>query len=125
MLMGAGAILSFSWKQKLNIGSSTEAELVGISDALGLTIWNNYFMYEQGYSIDINIMFQDNQFNILLAKNGRSLAGKKSKHKKNHYFLINDKVHWEDLEIRYKPTCEIMADYQSNNRQGKLLFTVM
>ena len=45
-------------------------------------------MEAQGYTIDSNILFQDNQSTILLAKNGRSYAGKKSKHNKNRYFLI-------------------------------------
>ena len=40
-------------------------------------------MEAQGYTIDSNILFQDNQSTILLAKNGRSYAGKKSKHNKN------------------------------------------
>ena len=65
-------------------------------------------------------MFQDNQSTILLVNNGRISAGKKSKHIKNRYFPITDKVHQEDLEIRYKPTGEMLADYQSKLQQGKL-----
>ena len=90
--MGTGEILSFSSNQKLNTGSSTEAELIGIADALGLMMWTKYFIELQGYSIDSNILFQDNQSTILLAKNGRSSAGKKSNHIKNCYLLITDKV---------------------------------
>ena len=56
--MGAGAIMSFSRKHNLNNGSSTEAELVGIADSLGLMICTKYFMEAQGYSIDSNILFQ-------------------------------------------------------------------
>ena len=52
-----------------------------------------YFMEAQGYSIDSNIMFQYNQSTILLENNGGSLAGKNSKHIKNRYLLITDKVH--------------------------------
>ena len=58
--MGAGAIMSFSRKQKLDTGSSTEAELLGIYDSLGLIICTKYFMEAQGCSIDSNIMFQYN-----------------------------------------------------------------
>ena len=94
--------------------------MVGIADALGIIMWTKYFMEVQGYSTECNILFQDNQSTILIAKNGRSLAGKKSKHIKNRYFLITDKVHQEDLEIRYKTTCEMLAEYQSNPQQGKL-----
>ena len=91
--MGAGAIMSFSRKQKLDTGSSTEAELLGIYDSLGLIICTKYFMEAQGCSIDSNIMFQYNQSTILLANNGRSLAGKNSKQTENSYFLIADKAH--------------------------------
>ena len=88
MFMGEGIILILSRNQKLNTGSSTEAELLGISDALGLMMYTKYFMEAQGYSIDSNILFQDNQSTILLANTGRSSAGKESKHIKNCYLLI-------------------------------------
>ena len=45
MSMGKGAILSFSRGQKLNAGSSTEAELIGIADALGIILWKKYVVY--------------------------------------------------------------------------------
>ena len=70
---------------------------MGISDVLGLMIWNKYFMEGQGDSIDINILFPDNQSNLLLANNGRRSVGKNSNHINNRYFLIIDKVHQEDL----------------------------
>ena len=105
--------MSLSSKQKLNNGSSTEAELVGIADALGLMVWTKYFMEAQGYIIGSYILFQDNHSTIILTKNGRILAVNNSNHIKNHYFLITDKVHQEDLEICYKPTGEIMDNYQS------------
>ena len=73
-------------------------------------------MEVQGYSTDINILFQDNQSTILLAKNGRILECKKRKHIKKCYLLITDKVHQEDLEIRCKPTGDILDDYQSNTQ---------
>ena len=99
MYMGKGEILSFSRKKKTNTAISTEAELVGIADAIGLIMWVKYFMEAQGYTIDSNILLQDNKSNILLAKNGRSSAGKKSKHINNLYFLITDNVQQGDLEI--------------------------
>eukprot|EP00957_Ditylum_brightwellii_P020639 1556166-Ditylum_brightwellii.AAC.1 len=34
MSLGLGAVMSGSWREKLNTGSSTKAELVGIGDAL-------------------------------------------------------------------------------------------
>ena len=112
ILIGVGAIISSSRQQNLKTNSSIEAELVGTDDALGMIMFTKHFMEAQGYSIDITILFQDNQSNIMLENNGRSLAGKKSKHITNRYFLITDQLHQEALEICYKPTSEMMADYQ-------------
>ena len=44
MSIGVCEILSLSRKQKLNTSSSTEAEFVGIANALGLMMCNKYFM---------------------------------------------------------------------------------
>ena len=52
------------------------------------------------------------------------MAVKKSKHMINRYFLITDKVHQEDLEIRYNPTGDMLAGYQSNTHQVKLFRTM-
>ena len=52
--MEKGTILSFSRKQKLNNASSTEEELVGIADVLGLIMCAKYFKESQGYTIDSN-----------------------------------------------------------------------
>ena len=44
MSMGKGDTVNISRKHKLNIGSSTEAELVSITDVLGMMMWCKYFM---------------------------------------------------------------------------------
>ena len=122
MLMEASEILSFSRKQNLNTVSSTEAERVGISDALGMMMWTQYFLEAQGYTIDI--LFQDNKSTIMPENNGSSSMGKNSNHTKNRYLLIADKLHQEYLEIHYNPTGEMLVDYQSKPQQGNLLGTM-
>ena len=81
----------------MNVASSTESELVSMADFLGMIMWCKYFMEAQGYTIENNILYQDNKSTILLAKNGRMLAGKNSKHIKNRFFLITDKVAQREL----------------------------
>ena len=44
MTMGTGAIQSMSRKQKLNTRSSTEAELIGVNDAITMVLWTKLFM---------------------------------------------------------------------------------
>ena len=85
MSMGNGSIVNVSRKHKLNTGSSTEAELVSITNVLGTMMWCKYFMKAQGYTIENNILYQDNKSTIFLAKKGRTSAGKNSKHIKNRF----------------------------------------
>ena len=80
MSFGQGMALSYSWKQKINMKSSTEAELVGVDDTLGYILWAGYFMIEQGYDMDRSLFYQDNMGAILLEINGKASSSKKSKH---------------------------------------------
>ena len=87
MSMGKGTIINLSTKQKLNTKSSTESELVAVDDASYLVIWTRNFLLAQDYSIEDNIVYQDNQSAILLEKNGIKSTGKRSKHINIQYFL--------------------------------------
>ena len=60
-----------SWRQKLNTGSSTEAELVEIDDTLKHIMQGLYFIQAQGYESTKNILMQENKSTILMAKNDR------------------------------------------------------
>ena len=114
------AMVNISRKHKLNVGSSTatEPELVLIADVLEIMIWCKYFMEAQGYTIENNILYQDNTSTILLAKNGRMAAGKHSKHIKNRLLLITDNVVQEELEIQHKGAEERWADMHTKLLQG-------
>ena len=69
MTLGAGAVISFSRKQRINMKSSTESELVGADDGLLLILGCKYFIEEQGYTVEVNRLYQDNKSTMLLAKN--------------------------------------------------------
>ena len=60
MMLGKGAISSFSRKQKLNVQSSMEGELVGTGEGLDGILWSCYFFEGQGYKVQKYIIFQDN-----------------------------------------------------------------
>ena len=55
----------------------------------------------------------------MLAKNGRMSAGKNSKHIKNRFFHITDKVDQGDVEIQHKDTDEMWANVNTKPTQGK------
>ena len=92
MSLGIEAAISGIWRQKINTGSYTEAELVGIYDALKHIMWGLYFIQAKGYEVTKNIIMQDNNSTILMAKNGRFSCFKRTKHIKNRYFMIKDKI---------------------------------
>jgi hypothetical protein len=118
MSLGHGAPMSFSRKQKLNVRNSCEGELVGIDDALPLILWARYFIEAQGYTVEENILFQDNKSTILLANNGRWSSGKRTKHIKSRYFYIKDKVDSGEVSIEHRPTDEMWSDVLTKPKQG-------
>ena len=119
MSLGQGAPISFSRKQKLNVRSSTEGELVGIDDALPFILWARYFIEAQGYTVKQNILYQDNKSTILLANNGRWSSSKRTRHIKSRYFFIKDKVESGEVSVEHRPTNEMWSDTLTKPKQGK------
>ena len=119
MTMGRGAVQAMSRKQKLNTRSSTEAELVGADDAATMILWTGLFMQEQGYTLEKNILFQDNKSAILLETNGKRSAGKRSRAINIRYFFLTDQVEKGNLIIEYCPTDMMWADYMTKPLQGE------
>jgi hypothetical protein len=72
MSLGKGAVYGSSTRQKLNTGSSTEAELVGVNDVMAQVLWTRYFLEAQDYGVKDSIVYQDNQSSILLEKHGQA-----------------------------------------------------
>ena len=118
MTLGKGAITSTSTKQKVNVRSSTEGELVGADDALPQAIWSKYFIEAQGHTVNNNIMCQDNKSCMLLETNGKFSSSKRTKHINNKYFLITDKIAQGDLELEYCLTDKMWADRHTKPKQG-------
>ena len=122
MSLGLGAGMSGSWIQKLNTGSSTEAELVGIDDALKHIMWRLYFIQAQGFKVKKNILMQDNKSTILMATHRRLSCTKRTKHIKNRYFMIKDKIGRGEVTIQYCPTGDMWADINTKALQGSLFY---
>ena len=101
MSMGGGALLSRSTKHKINTGSSTESELVSLYDAMPMILWCLYFIEAQGYTVDQNIVFQDNQSTMRLATNGSLSSGKTTKHIHARYYFVKDKIEEGEVDLQY------------------------
>ena len=80
LILGKGDIISNSNKKNLNVNISTEGELFATHDQLPDIMHTMYFMESQGYTIDKNIIYQDNQSTIRIQVNRRISSGKKTKH---------------------------------------------
>ena len=91
MSWGWGILLSKCQKQNLNTKSSTESEIVGVSNYLPNFIWARMFLGAQGFVIEKNMFFQDNQSSIKIKDNGKASSGQKTKHMGNRYFWIKDR----------------------------------
>ena len=116
---GMGALISGSHKMKLNTPASTVTELCGTHDALPKIMWSKYFIEAQGYTVDQNILYQDNEAALRLEVNGRLSSTKRTKHIHARYFLIKDHVDRGEIEPRHCPTHMMWCDMQTKPKQGK------
>jgi hypothetical protein len=92
MSMGTGTLHCRSGKQKLNTRSTTESELVGVSEYLPYNIWQVNFFKEQGYDIRNNIIYQDNESAIKMEQNGPNSCTGNSRHIDIKYFWVKDRI---------------------------------
>ena len=118
--LGHGVVQGRSSKQKINTKSSTEAELVGVSEFLPYNIWLTNFMKEQGCTIKNNTLFQDNTSAIRLENNGRNSCTGNSRHIDVRYFFVADRVKNGEITIKYCPTNKMLADFFTKPLQGTL-----
>ena len=100
--LGKGAIYSKSSTQKLNTVSSTEAELVVVTEGAFQVFWTRNFLIEQGYCMSPATMFQDNMSTIQLLKNGKSNA-ERTRHIDLRYFYITDRINKGSFKLFTSP----------------------
>ncbi len=120
LTFGKGAVYSKSSKQKLVSKSSTEAELIGLSDSMSQVLWTRYFMIEQGYGVGSVKVYQDNQSTMILAEKGRLTATGRTRHVNIRYFFVKDRIESKEVELEYKPTGKMIADFFTKPLQGTL-----
>ena len=104
-MIGQATICVKSGRHKIVTRSSTEAELVGISDALPQILWTREFLLHQGPAT----VYQDNKSTICLANKGRSTS-ERTRHVKIRYFFIQHYLEAKEITMEYLPTGEMVAD---------------
>jgi hypothetical protein len=120
MTFGKGSAYSTSLRQKMNGRSSTEAELIGVNDVMGIILWTRHFLEAQGYEVVENVILQDNESAILLEKNGRQSSTKRTRHLEIRYFFVTDNVNRKRITIEHCPTGDMTGDYFTKPVQGSL-----
>jgi hypothetical protein len=118
--LGAGPIFVKSSKQKIVTKSSTEAELVALSDSCSQVIWSREFLIAQGYDVDPAVIYQDNKSTITLVEKGRSTSDT-TRHINVRYFFVKDKIESNEVSVVYLPTGSMIADALTKPLQGDLL----
>jgi len=114
-----GGVYVKSSKQKLNTKSSTETELVGLSDSLSMIIWIRNFLIAQGYHLSAAVVYQDNKSTIAMATKGASTS-ERTRHVALRYFFVKDRIESGEVSIQYLPTGAMIADLLTKPLQGSL-----
>jgi hypothetical protein len=130
---GQGALMSMSLKQKINTKSSTEAELVGVDDAMNFVEWIQLFVGEQTKLLEDHsiikkfgcdtIVLQDNMSTIQLENNGKASSTKRTRHINIRYFYVTSKIKEGRMRVVYCPTKQMVSDYLTKPLQGSLFRT--
>ena len=118
MYLGKGVIYGTSTRQKLNSKSSTEAELIGVSDVMSQILWTMYIMAAQGYPLEDNVVYQDNQSAMLLEKNGSGSSSKRTRHINIRYFFVTDRIKEGEMRVEYCPIGDMVAENTSHPPRG-------
>ena len=107
MPMGAGVLITMSTKQNLTTKSSTEPDLVGLSNSMPFNMWSTYFFKAQLQDLGTgnaviwkhNALYQDNESHITLAKNGKVSSIKHTCHIHICYLFVTGRVKNKGIEI--------------------------
>ena len=117
--IGNATVYVKSGKQKLLTRSSTEAELVGLSDALSQIIWTREFLLCQGVQLQPAKIYQDNLSTIFLATKGRSTS-ERTRHVKIRYFFIHHFIDTNEVQLNHLPATHMIADLLTKPLHGTL-----
>jgi len=103
------AIDVVSKKQVLTSSSSTESEMIALSEAGKRVVWTRDFLQEIGYEQDVTTIEQDNMSSITLINKGPGRAGQ-SKSIRVRNFWVTNEIQEGSIKLAYVPSEEILAD---------------
>jgi hypothetical protein len=113
----AGPLFAKSSKQKIVTKSSTEAELVGLSDTASQAIHLRNFVLAQGYEVGPAIIYQDNMSCMALMKRGGP-GSERSRHINIRHFWLSERVDASEVIIEHLGTEKMFANVLTKPVQG-------
>ena len=122
--LGSGAVFTRSGKQKAVSRSSTEAELIALSDSLPTILWARQFLKDMGIDIGPVQIHEDNTSTIALAERGKSNKGM-TKHVKVRYFLVKQYIDEGEIEITHTRTEDMWADLLTKPVMGSTFWRLL
>ena len=112
-----GAVHSKSAKQQIVTKSSTEAELVALSDSTNQALHLRHFIIGQGHACGPVTVYQDNMSCMSLIERGRS-AAERTRHIAIRYFWLKERVDQGEARVRHLGTKEMYANLLTKPLQG-------
>lgn len=117
-----GAVHCKSCKQQIVTKSSTEAELVALSDSVSQGLHTRQFVMAQGYQCGPITVYQDNLSCMALIERGRS-AAERTRHINIRYFWVKERVDMGEAIIRHLGTKAMYANLLTKAVQGTQFVT--
>jgi Reverse transcriptase (RNA-dependent DNA polymerase) len=113
----SGPVFAKSAKQKIVTKSSTEAELVGLSDTASQAIHLRNLITAQGYDIGPAVVYQDNMSCMALIKRGGP-GSERSRHINIRHFWLSEKVALKEVVLEHLGTEDMFANILTKPVQG-------
>jgi Reverse transcriptase (RNA-dependent DNA polymerase) len=113
-----GPLYAKSCKQKIVTKSSTEAEVVGLSDTASQAIHTRNFLRAQGYNIGPATIYQDNKSCMALIKRGGP-GSDRSRNIDIKYFWLAERVTNKEVTIKHLGTEKMFANVLTKPVQGR------
>jgi hypothetical protein len=117
--LGEGMFVAFSRMQKLNSKSSTEAEIIALSDGGNTPLWLADWLEYQGYERLPILIEQDNISCMTLMEKGHAKA-ENTRFIEVRYFWIYDYIKRGKIKLVKVPTEEMASDYFTKPVQGAI-----
>ena len=100
-----------STKQEINSRRSTEGRRIATDNKISKIMLIKRFVEHQGFKIKKNKIYQNNTNTINLENNGKVSSGKRTRHFDIRLFYITNLMVRHEVEVKYYPADEMLADY--------------